>query len=163
MASIQARLASCCVLLDLINAGLHSSVAWAASKKPAFYMQPLQLRSANFDSWVFGILSHIIPHLFSTWFITDPFPCRFPCKRQPLCNVSHFARQQRMGQHRQQVIPFGITKFWQRQSNLWQCRHVSAGSALNLYDDNSASGKARVVMGGMDGASFLEFIKTFVN
>jgi hypothetical protein len=36
---------------------------------------------------------------------------------------------------------------------------VPAGSAMNSYDSNSASGKARVVMGNMDGASFREFMK----
>ena len=37
--------------------------------------------------------------------------------------------------------------------------HVPAGSALHSYDGNSACDKARVVMGNMDSASFLEFMK----
>jgi hypothetical protein len=36
---------------------------------------------------------------------------------------------------------------------------VPAGSAFHSYDGNSASDRARVVMGNMDGASFLEFMK----
>jgi hypothetical protein len=36
---------------------------------------------------------------------------------------------------------------------------VPAASALHSYDNNSASDKARVVMGNMDSASFLEFMK----
>ena len=36
--------------------------------------------------------------------------------------------------------------------------YVLAGSALHSYDGNSASDKARVVMGNMDGTSFLEFM-----
>jgi hypothetical protein len=37
--------------------------------------------------------------------------------------------------------------------------HVPAGSANHSYDGNMASDKARVVMGNMDGAGFLEFMK----
>lgn len=37
--------------------------------------------------------------------------------------------------------------------------HMPASNALHSYDGNSASDKARVVMGNIDGASFLEFMK----
>ena len=36
---------------------------------------------------------------------------------------------------------------------------IPAGSAAPFYDSNSASGKARVVMGNIDGANFLDFMK----
>jgi hypothetical protein len=36
---------------------------------------------------------------------------------------------------------------------------IPAGSAAHSYDGNSASGKARVVMGNMDGANFLDFMR----
>lgn len=36
---------------------------------------------------------------------------------------------------------------------------ILAGSATHSYDGNSASDKGRVVMGNMDGASCLEFMK----
>jgi hypothetical protein len=36
---------------------------------------------------------------------------------------------------------------------------VPAGSAFHSYNGNSASGKGRVVMGNMDSASCLEFMK----
>jgi hypothetical protein len=36
---------------------------------------------------------------------------------------------------------------------------VPAGSAKHSYEGNSSSGKARVMMGNTDGATFLEFMK----